>query len=115
MNAELQILRQIVLSDRISDDGEIFIELFFKLSEIAYVIDAFVEPAGELWRDSLRGNRLVGNGRENDKQFDRGLRSVRLIHRNFGNELPLSLRRFNLPIKTTCLLNGFQVLAGNSL
>lgn len=56
VDAKLEVFWESKLLDCVSDNTEVFFEFFFKLSEVADVIDAFVEASGE-----LRGNRLRGD------------------------------------------------------
>ena len=80
MNTQLEILRQTVPVDGVRNDGEVFIEFLFELSNITNVIDALVESAGEFRRYGLRRNVLVGDRGQNNQKLRRSLRAIRLVH-----------------------------------
>src|SRR5262249_40389791 len=86
VDAEFQRGRQTVALHGEGNHGEVFGELFFKLLDIADVIDAFIETAGEFRRDGLDGNTGVGNGGENQEQLGGSLRRIGFVHGNFGHE-----------------------------
>ena len=87
MHAQLQVRRQAELLDREGDHREVVAELLLELREVADVIDALVEPAGELRGDRLHRHALVRERREDEQQLGRRLRGVGLVHRDFGDEV----------------------------
>ena len=51
------------------NDCQIVAELLFKLSQVADVVDAFVEPPSEFGRDGLQLNTFVGQHGQNHQQL----------------------------------------------
>jgi len=62
-----------------------------KLRDVADVINALVETTCEFRRDGLDWNLFVSQSREDDEQFQRRLRAVRFVHRNFRDETAFTL------------------------
>jgi hypothetical protein len=83
---------------------------------IADVIDALVEAAGELRRDRLDRDALIGDGGEDDEQLRRRLRAVGFIHGNLGDEV-VGARpwRRRCADRSRGLLGGFEELVGGFL
>ena len=89
MDAELEIRGQAVLPHGVGDDGEVVVKLLLELREVADVVNALVEAAGELRRDRLQTDAFVRERREDHQQLRRRLRRVGFIHRDFGDQVVL--------------------------
>src|SRR5439155_8572009 len=87
-------------------------ELLPEEFDIANVVDAFIEAARELWGDGLDWNAFIGNGGENEEKLRRGLRQVRLIHRDFRHEAAGSLPVGDFAIDVSGIANCGEVFAG---
>ena len=96
MHAQLQIVGQPVALHGVGDHGQVAREFLFELLDVAHVIHAFVEAAGEFGRDGLDGNSFIGDGRQNQQQLGRRLRRIGFVHGNFGDEAAVrpSVRRY---------------------
>ena len=112
VNAELEILRKPEIAHRPGDCRYVQRHLPPELRHVAHIIDTLVEAARKLWRDGLDRNALIGNRRQNNQQLGRRLRRVRLVHRNFCDEISLPLRSFNLAIDLPCFFHREQKLRG---
>ena len=115
VHGELQVGREAILLHRMGDDAEVVIELAFELGEVADVIDALVETAGELRRDGLDRHAFVGDGREDDEQLRRGLRAVGLVHRDLGDETADALHGDDVAVDLAGFLDGEEELGGRAL
>ena len=115
VHGELQVGREAVLLHRVGDDAEVVVELAFELGEVADVIDAFVETAGELRSDGLDRHAFVGDGREDHEQFRRGLRAVGLVHRDLRDEAADALHRDDMAVDLAGFLDGEEELGGRAL
>ena len=93
VDAELEVRRQAVVCDGVTDGGHVEGHLARELRDVADVVDALVEAAAEFRGDGLDGNLLVGDGAEDDEQFGGRLRGVGLVHRDFRDEVPLPFGR----------------------
>src|SRR5437764_13220687 len=96
------------------NDGQVFIEFLFKLTNVTNVIDAFIKSAGELRSDSLSRNVLVGDRGQNDQKLRRSLWAIRLVHRDFGDERSFALYRRDMTIDLACFLHRVQILPGDT-
>ena len=114
MHAQLEVARQPVALDCELDHREVLGELLLELRHVTNVIDTLVKAAGEFRRDSLSRNVLVGNRCENDQQFRRSLRAIRLVHRDFGDERSFALYRRDMTIDLACFLHRVQILPGDT-
>ena len=115
MDAEFQVGRQAVLLDGEGDDGQVVAEFLFELSEVADVVDAFVETPGEFGGDGLERDFFVGQRREDDKQLGGRLRLIGFIHRNFGDEITVAFKLGDVAIDFSGFLHGEQEFAGDAL
>ena len=113
MNAQFQVRRQSVFFDGERNHGEVGVKLLFKLGHVPDIIDAFVEAAGELWRDGLHGDAFVGDGGENHQQFRRCLWPVRFVHGNFRDKAG-AFGLLNVPVNASGFLHRAQVLADDA-
>ena len=113
MHAQLEVGGQAVLPDGEGDHGQVVVELLLELGDVAHVIDALVEAAGELGGDGLDRNPLVGDGGQDDQQFGRCLRRVGLVHRNFGDEVAAAAFLVHVAVDGARLLHGREILAGD--
>jgi hypothetical protein len=92
--------------------GDVVGKLLFEPDEIADVVHALVEPAGELGRDRLQWNLLLGEERENHEQLRRSLRLVGLIHADLDDDVaPAGL--LDVPPDRAGLPAGKQIGAGD--
>lgn len=114
MDAQFEARGQAVFLDGKGDDGEVFVKFFFELFQVANVIDAFVEAAGEFGRDGLEWNFLRGQSSEDDEQFGRRLRAVGFIHGNFSDEIFRALRFDDVLINFSGVLCGEQKFVGDA-
>lgn len=87
VDGELEGLGEAVGFDGVSEDGEVVVELLLELSDVADVVDSLVKAAGELGRDGLDGDALVGDGGEDDEHLGGDLGGVSFVHGNFGDEV----------------------------
>src|SRR3954451_3491763 len=94
------------------DDRQILLELLFELDHIAHVVNAFVEPSGELRRDRLNRDSFIRNGGQDNQQLPWSLRRIRFVHRNFRDELPFAFYRLDVPVDLARLRHREQILAG---
>ena len=115
MDAELEIRRQSVARDGECDHGEIVLEFLLELREVADVVHALVEAAGEFRRDGLCADFFIGDGGENDEQFGRSLRRVGLVHRDFGDEVRLALFRSDVAVDFPRVLHSEEILRDDAL
>ncbi len=113
MDAELEVRGQAVLLDGEGDGGDVLAKLAGELGDVADVVDALVEAAGELGRDGLDGNLLVGDGGEDDEQLDGRLGRVGLVHRDLGDEVAFSLPLDEETIDAASVLDGGEELVGD--
>ena len=114
VDGEFQSSWEAVGFNRVGDDGEVVVEFFFELGDIADVIDAFVEAASEFRGDGLDRDALIRNGGEDDEKLWWGLRAVSFIHGNFGYEI----RAFgcdDVVVDRSGFLGGFEELVGGFL
>ena len=115
MHAQLEVARKLVLPGGVSDHGQVVVEFLLELREVANVIHAFVEAAGELRRNGLDGDLLIGDGRQNDEQLGRSLRRVGLVHGNFRDEMVRAFALRDVAIDAPGFLDGEEILGGNGL
>ena len=115
MNAELQVRRQTVAFNRVSDHSEIILEFLFELGQVTDVIHSLVEPASKLRRDRLHPNVLVRECCQDDKQLRRCLRLVGFIHRNLGDETVFPFIGSNMVINLPGFLGRQQIFRGDPL
>ena len=115
VDGELQVGREAVLLHRVGDDAEVVVELAFELGEVADVVDALVETAGELRGDGLDRHAFVGDGGEDDEQLGRGLGAVGLVHRDLGDEAADALHGDDVAVDLAGFLDGEQELGGRAL
>ena len=83
--------------------------------DVAGIIHALVETAGELGRDGLERNAFVGERGQDHEEFRRRLRAVGFIHRNFRDEIGRPFGFGNVPVNPARLLRGQQILPGDAL
>ena len=92
--------------------GDVVGKLLFKPDEIAHVVHALVEPAGELGRDRLQWNFLLGEQREDYEQLRRCLWLASLIHADLDDDVtPAGV--LDVPPDRAGLPAGEQVCAGD--
>src|SRR5947209_20544893 len=94
-----------------TDDSDVVGELFPEFRDISDIINPLVEAPGELGRDSLNRNTAVRNGGEDNEQFGRRLRRIRLVHRDFCYKVAPSFCMLDCGIDGRGASNRFQVLA----
>jgi hypothetical protein len=102
VHAELEVRGKAEVSDGISNRRDIQREFLLELRNVANVIHALVEATTELGSNGLDGDSFIRDCRENDQQLHRRLCGIRLVHRDFRNEIALSF----------CLGDGAIDLAG---
>ena len=73
---------EIVIVDFGEKSADKFGQWPFDRRDIAHVIHALVEAAGELRRDGLDRDFLVSDGCEDDEQLGRRLRRIGFVHRD---------------------------------
>lgn len=113
MDGEFKSLGEAVGFDGVGEDGEVVVELLFELGDIADVVDSFIESTGELWRDGLDGDPLVGDGGENDEHLSGDLGVVGFVHRDFGHEvIGAAFCGDDVVVNRAGLLGGFEELVG---
>ncbi len=111
MDGEFQASRQSICFDRVGDDCEVVVELFFELGGVADVVDALVEATGEFRGDGLDRDALVGDRCEDHQKFRWGLRAVGFIHGDLGDKI----RAFcgeDVVVDRLGFLGGFKKLVG---
>src|ERR1700738_4604546 len=114
MHAELKAPREPEFLDREGNDAQVLVEFFFKLREVAHVIDPFVEPPGELRSDGWNRYPLLADHRQDQEQFHGILRQIGLVDRDFGYKSLRTLPFLEMTVNPTCLLHGEQKLAGGT-
>ena len=115
MHAQLEVARKLVLAGGEGDHRQVVVEFLLELRQVAHVIHALVEAAGELRRDGLDGNLLIGDGRQNDEQLGRSLRRVGLVHGDFRHEMVRAFALRDVAIDAPGFLDGKKILAGDRL
>jgi hypothetical protein len=114
VNAELQVGWQPILLDGVCNHRQIVVEFLLELDEIADVVDSFVKSTSELRRDCLQLHFLVGERGENDQQFRWSLRRIRLVHRDFRDDLRFTFCGRDIAINLSGILHRQQVLGSHS-
>src|SRR5687767_8129181 len=59
VDTELQVRGQAIALDGERNYSKVVVKLLLELRQVTHVIDAFVEAAGKLRRDRLRGNAFI--------------------------------------------------------
>src|SRR5215510_968509 len=111
MDAQLERGWQTVLFNRKGDYSEVFAEFLFELADVANVIDALIEPAGEFWGNGLDRYGFISDCSEDEQQFGRSLGLVRLVDRHLGNERATAPLVGNMAVNLACFLGSQQIFA----
>ncbi len=69
VDAELEVSRQAVRPDGVSDDSDVGGELSGEAGHVADVVDPFVEAAAEPGGDGPHRDAFIGQGREDHEQL----------------------------------------------
>src|SRR6202041_2076393 len=80
MDAELEIMRQTVLTHCVFDRRDVKRHLVLESRNVSLVIDTLVEAPAELGGNGLDRYALVGDCSEDDQKFSRALRTVGFVH-----------------------------------
>ena len=115
MDADFECVGQTKLTHRIGQHGQIGIELTLEGRDVADIVHALVEASGELRRDGLGGNPLVGNHSQNDQQLARSLRRVGFIHRDLDSKSVRRFRSCDMTVDPSRLLHGPEKFARRAL
>src|SRR5947209_2105089 len=115
VDAQLEVVGEIITAHGVSDDGDVFIKLLLELRHVADVVNALVEAAGELRRDGLGRNLLIRNRGEDDEEFGWRLRAVGLVHRDLRDEVALALQLRDVAVDAPGVPDGLEVLRGDAL
>ena len=98
-----------------ADHRQIVVEFLFKLGDVADVVHALVEPAGELGRDGLDRYVLVGKRGQNDQQLHRRLRGVGFVHGNFRDERAFALGLDDVAVDAAGFPHGEEIFVRDLL
>ena len=111
MDRELESFGKTIGFDGVCEDGKVVVKLLLELGDVADVVDSFVKAPGELGRDGLDWDGLVGDGGKDDEHLGRDLGGVGLVHRDFSHEvIDTALCGDDVVVDRFGLLGGFEEL-----